>query len=256
MSEDTTTARILDAALAYAGAGIPVIPAKPEGKAPLTEHGFHDATTDTAIIRGWWRRWPSANVAMPTGSRFDVLDVDVRSSGSGMPSYERLRLAGLLRGAVRIVRTPSTGLHVYFPTGGLASASLHDLHLDLKAAGGYVILPPSHVTTESYAGEYVTLAERLEGQPLDWAACVALLRPRRALPGVRSNGSGSIDALVRFVLTLPEGSRNKGLFWAANRAVEGGHNPLLLLDAALSSGLSEHEARLTIGSAVRKAVRS
>ncbi|MBD4580751.1 DNA primase, partial [Xanthomonas citri pv. citri] len=34
------------AARELAAAGVPVFPCVPGGKRPLTEHGFHDATTD------------------------------------------------------------------------------------------------------------------------------------------------------------------------------------------------------------------
>ncbi len=29
------------------------------GKHPRTAHGVKDATTDEAVIRSWWRRWPA-----------------------------------------------------------------------------------------------------------------------------------------------------------------------------------------------------
>src|SRR6266542_3595802 len=39
--------------------------------------GVHEATSDLATVRGWWRRWPAANVAIRTGpGSFDVADVD------------------------------------------------------------------------------------------------------------------------------------------------------------------------------------
>jgi hypothetical protein len=79
-------------------------------KAPLTEHGFEDATTDPEVIRAWWARWPAANVAIATGAPGpDVLDVDVKPGGSGWPALRRLKRAGLLTGAARLVRTPSGG---------------------------------------------------------------------------------------------------------------------------------------------------
>ena len=74
-----------DTAAMLASAGIPVFPCVPFQKNPLTEHGFHDASTDTSVVTEWWRRWSDANVAMPTGfaSGVDVVDVDVHASGSG-----------------------------------------------------------------------------------------------------------------------------------------------------------------------------
>src|SRR3546814_5972958 len=68
-----------DAATVLACAGIPVFPCVPLQKNPLTEHGFHDASTDTSVVAEWWRRWPDANVAMPTGfaSGVDVVDIEI-----------------------------------------------------------------------------------------------------------------------------------------------------------------------------------
>ena len=50
------TGSLLAAALAYAERDGPVFPCKPGQKAPNTEHGFKDATTDTGAIRDWWTR--------------------------------------------------------------------------------------------------------------------------------------------------------------------------------------------------------
>ena len=57
----------LRAALAYASAGWPVHPCKPNSKEPDTAHGFKDATTDEECIRAWWRAVPERNPAIATG---------------------------------------------------------------------------------------------------------------------------------------------------------------------------------------------
>jgi hypothetical protein len=69
---------MLEAALAYARHGIPVFPLVPNGKTPLTAHGFKDATTDEAKIMEWWSTTPEANIGMPTGlvTRRSVIDED------------------------------------------------------------------------------------------------------------------------------------------------------------------------------------
>ena len=51
---------------------------------------------------------------------------------------------------------------------------------------------------------------------------------------------------------LPEGNRNDGLFWAANRALEAGLTDLdELADAARRTGLDEREIARTLASARR-----
>lgn len=48
----------------------------PKAKHPLTDHGVLDATQDEAIIRRWFEDWPSANLAIATGSRSGVVVLD------------------------------------------------------------------------------------------------------------------------------------------------------------------------------------
>ena len=89
----------LATAAAYvAGRCVPVFPCVPRGKQPLTAHGFLDASTDAEIVRSWWRRWPDANIGVPTGSAsgVDVVDVDVHGAQSGFGAFERARRAGLV----------------------------------------------------------------------------------------------------------------------------------------------------------------
>ena len=78
---NTTSITELDAALDYARKGIPIFPANPLDKKPLTANGFKDATTDEAQIRAWWLKWPNAMLAAPTGSTsgFWVVDLDIGS---------------------------------------------------------------------------------------------------------------------------------------------------------------------------------
>jgi hypothetical protein len=170
---------ILSTALTQARAGIPVFPCHANGNKPLVVGGFKAATADEERIREWWRRWPDANVAMPTGiGTFDVLDVSVRPAGDAWGSLARLGTAGLLAGLRSFVRTPSGGVHIYFDGTDQRSAKFKNQHLTFKATGGYVLLPPSRVTTGSCLGAYVTLIQRKSGGHLDRAAVADLLQLR------------------------------------------------------------------------------
>jgi hypothetical protein len=72
-------ARIMrDAALTLAASGLPVFPCRVHNKRPLVAHGFKDASTDGAVIRAWWRRWPIALIGAPTGIKFVVVDIDLQ----------------------------------------------------------------------------------------------------------------------------------------------------------------------------------
>ena len=245
--------RTIRRALAYARLGWPVFPCQPGGKEPATRHGFKDATTDPHQICCWWQRNPAANVAIATGAPGpDVLDVDQHGpAGSGFAACSRLRTAGLLGGAFAIVATPSGGLHVYFPGSAQPSGRLPRHHLDFKAAGGYVLAPPSAVGGEPYR----LVARRAAGPAgLDWSAVTRLLEPEPRTPvRPRLAEPGDVSHLAAWVEQLPEGNRNSGLFWAACRVVEAGHSRNLdeLAAAAARTGLGEREIARTIASARR-----
>ena len=170
---------MLDRALTYAASGVPVFPCQPGGKAPITPKGFHDATTDPDVVRQWWTANPTANIAAPTGAPgFDVLDVDVRADGDGWAAYGEAQHAGLIDGWTRVIRTPSGGLHLHYPGTAQRNGSLRGQHLDFRGAGGYVLLPPSLGTTDTYSRRYEVLAHRPgPGRPLNWAAVAQLLTP-------------------------------------------------------------------------------
>lgn len=134
---------LLNAALEYARRGWPVFPC--EGKKPLTAHGFQDASANALRIRYWWRRWPRANIGIPTGAKtFTVLDVDGRNGGDDT-LYELVAAHGELPNTPHVI-TGSGGSHYWFkhPAVSIASrAGALGPGLDVKADGGYVIVPPS-----------------------------------------------------------------------------------------------------------------
>ncbi|GEP40111.1 DNA primase [Nocardioides psychrotolerans] len=256
------------AATALAQAGVPVFPCVPGGKQPLTSRGFHDASADPAQVTAWWRRWPDANLALPTGaaSGLDVVDVDVHLGGNGYSAFERARSAGLVEGWSWLVRTPSTGLHAYFLRTSASeqrSWQVPGKHVDFRGDGGYIVLPPSRVAQPDGAlREYELIAvAQHQPRPVNAAGLRAFLDPPRPIRSpVNMSAVGARPArLAAWVASRPEGARNHGLFWAACRMAENGHGfdaaSTLLGDAASSAGLTEREALATIRSAYRFATR-
>lgn len=247
------------AAQAYAAAGMPVFPCLPGGKRPLTGHGHHDATTDLEQIGKWWRRWPGANIALPTGTPggIDVMDVDVRATGSGIPALRRARMAGLVDGWTAIVGTPSAGLHLYFPADeGRPQRCWQSAatHIDFRGVGGYVIIPPS-VTA---AGRYTLIRAAERGTPCDAPGLRALLepdRPRRTQAPTDLNRRTDVARVVAWLSGRAEGERNRSLFWAACRLAETGLRQDDIIDALTAPstriGLPEDEIATTIRSAIR-----
>lgn len=251
----------LAAALTLAAAGHPVFPCVPSGKSPLTRHGYLDATTDASLIRTWWSRWPAANIGSPTGqpNRYDVVDIDVRPSGDGWFAFRRARRAGLLDGWIRAVRTPSGGLHLYFPGTDQRNGSIPRAHIDFRGVGGYVLVPPSRTVVSGRPAAYrVFWRNAGVARAVSWNALKDLLdqRPTAAKPSNNPVGSGAevmIDRLQNWLRTQPEGNRNAALFWAACRAAELDIRDLgPLITAAVASGLPTKEAAATVASAYRR----
>jgi hypothetical protein len=231
-----------------------VFPCQPGEKIPATRHGFLDATTDPDKITRWWTRHPGQNVAIATGLPGpDVLDVDVHPDGSGYPAFNRLRREGLLDGASAYVGTPSGGLHAYFTGTRQGNGRLPRHHLDFRSHGGYILAPPSHVAGQPYQ----LIGHRESQAGLDWAAVTRLLDPQpQHRPGRAIERPADTSHLAGWVARLPEGNRNDGLFWAANRALDAGQTDLSdLADAARQAGLDEREITRTLASARRRADR-
>jgi hypothetical protein len=128
------------AALRYAELGYRVFPCAPGGKEPLTERGFHDASTDVGTIESWWHFHPSANVAIATEGLI-VLDVDGEDN-AWLTTERALDLA-----IAPLCISASGGRHYHFrqPTSGNYRAHAGRLapHVDVRADGGYAVFPPS-----------------------------------------------------------------------------------------------------------------
>jgi hypothetical protein len=238
-------------ALAYARYGWPVFPCLPGQKIPATQHGYQDATTGEQQITEWFGRDMRWNLAIATGTPGpDVLDVDQHGpAGTGYPAFARLHRAGLAGGASAYVRTPAGGMHAYFTGSGQHNGRLPSHHLDFRSAGGYILAPPSQIDGKPYR-----LIAKPGGQgSLDWSAVTALLEPQRhqQRPAPAQAPGRALDQLARWVASQPEGNRNSGLYWAANRALDADPAADLspLAAAARQAGLDEPEITRTLDSA-------
>ncbi len=256
--------RLPDAALRFAEAGVPVFPCVPGGKSPLTHEGFHEATTSLRRIRSWWRWMPAANVGVPTGnaSGVEVVDVDRKPAGSGFGAFERARRAGLVDGWAALVRTPSGGMHAYYPADPdrpQPSWEAAKAHVDFRGTGGYVIVPPSMVeVADDRRAPYALIGgPRGSASPVDAGALRDLIAPQPAPVSYRRGANAPADAerLAGWVAARAEGERNRGLFWAACRMAEAGVSPEAthgaLGPAAERAGLPPREIAVTIRSAYR-----
>jgi len=150
---------LLKAALLLAGKGKRVFPCQPQGKEPITPHGFKDATTEPAVINGWWSNTPEANLAIATGtdSGLVVLDVDVDAEcgKNGEATLAQLEQGHGKLPATLEARTPRGGRHLYFRHPGNAtripcSTDRLGKGLDVRADGGYVLVAPSQTSRGEY----------------------------------------------------------------------------------------------------------
>ena len=124
------------------------------GKHPRTRQGLKDASTNEAIVAGWWEQWPDANVGVRTGSASGLLVLDVDADSNGEQTLARLEQThGSLPDTVTAL-TGGGGKHLLFchPGGEVRnSAGKLGEGLDIRADGGYIVAPPSiHVSGRAY----------------------------------------------------------------------------------------------------------
>jgi hypothetical protein len=203
------------------------------GKHPLSDrvlgflHGLHDATTDPDRLRALARRHPGMHLAGRTGARpagngTVVLDVDPRHGGDDS-------LADLERRYGRSPATPETltgggGRHRYYlhpgpdyHIGNLQTRpDLLGPGLDLRADGGYAVLPPSgHASGRAYTWEWSSRPDELPLARLpDWLL-ERLTTPGRAERAGRAGGAREPWVAEALGRGAPEGRRNDVAFQLA-----------------------------------------
>jgi hypothetical protein len=266
---------LLDAALAYARHGIPVLPVhtpaadgscscerpgcERPGKHPRLRRGLTDASADPRRIEMWWTRWPTANVGLRTGVVMDVADVDSPGGWHGL----RHLLGGAMPAGPQ-VRTGGGGWHFWFRPLGYGNRVGLVPAVDWRGAGGYVIAPPSrHVDRTTYYWVVGPGAEPAEA-PAALAELIAGPEPpARHGGGDRSRishpdryASVALETEADRVSRAPVGTRNDTLNRAAfalGRLVGAGLlDPALvteeLIAAARWAGLGRAETTRTIRS--------
>ena len=118
---------ILQAALAYAAKGWPVLPCDPRTKTPVTENGLHDATVDEAQIRTWWTQWPGAMIGARMGEPSGVwaldLDRDEEKDLNGFATFANLAQGKEPVPDTATNLTPRGGKHLLFKWTGPVKSS-------------------------------------------------------------------------------------------------------------------------------------
>ena len=199
-------------------------------------------------------------------SGVEVVDVDVHPTGTGFPAFREAHRQGHAAGWAALVRTPSGGLHAYYPVNpdrAQSSWQAARAHVDFRGDGGYIIAPPSKVLRPGgvRAPYRLIVASGDTPVPVDAVRLREFLDPRTPISidparAARFERRGSdAKVLAGWVAGRGEGERNRGLFWAACRLAESGTPPDATLDAlgpaAEHAGLGVREIMATIRSAYR-----
>lgn len=112
------------------------------GKTPLVAWApFQERLPTDDEVRSWWSRWPDANIGMATGVLSGILVLDADGTEA--------RKACLQRGGLDRTPTVWTGkvggahFHLEYPGGDIRNFARRLPGTDMRAQGGYVLLPPS-----------------------------------------------------------------------------------------------------------------
>jgi hypothetical protein len=281
---------VAQAAEAYAACGFPVVAmhgvrrdggctcphstrCPDPGKHPRLADWPTAASTSPAQVRGWWQRWPTANVGLATGRRFDVLDVD---GPVGEAALRALAQAGPVPSGGPLARTGG-GWHVLLaPTGAGNRVGLQP-GLDWRGRGGLIVAPPSwHASGAVYRWVRPLTAELPEAPPGLRRLLVPPRTQRATLPAVAGPtgragryARAALDREAHRVATAPPGTCNHTLNRAAfclGQLVAAGllevdQVRVRLLAAALAAPASGHadrgrRARATIESGLGAGART
>jgi len=284
---------LLTAALAYVARGWPVFPCAVREKVPhgkMAPHGFKDASTDSDQIRAWWATEPEANIGLPTGHAFDVLDIDGPEALEALESVGGPAIVKEVDGLLvcdddvegPTVSTPR-GWHCYVePTGKGNTVNLGGLAgVDWRGRGGYVVAPPSRKADGSswtwMTSTALDLGPDTTIRPAPaWVLGLFDRRPAGLRPiagnatglprhaGRTGYGAAALERELGRLSMAPEGTRNHALNKSAHAlgqlvgagalmAEETGQALLMVADRI---GLTAHEAEATIRSGLIAGIRS
>ena len=240
--EHAMTDATLRQALAYARRGWPVFPCLPGQKIPATPHGYRDATTDQRADHRLVRPPPG----LEPGHRHRRPRPRRPGRRPARPGRERLpRVPPAPRRRAARRRRPSTcapPAAACTPTSPAPTSATATCPpppgLPLRTAATSWPRPPRSTASPTSSSRPARWPRRPGlGRRHPAAATPAPAAPPRSpQPGAPGHDLGH---LARWVAAQPEGNRNAGLFWAANRALDADPAADLspLADAARQAGL-------------------
>lgn len=130
---------LMDYALYYASLGVDIFPLAPGTKNQPLGKWKDIATSDLDTVRAWWAKTPQANIGIPTGRTFDVIDFD---GSDGFESMLELQ-DGFVDDMLAMSIT-GRGRHIILPVIGIKnSAGKIRAGMDTRGENGYIVAPPS-----------------------------------------------------------------------------------------------------------------
>ena len=190
--------------LRMAKRGWRLFPVKPREKQPLVADWPHQATNQEEHLRFWIKRFTDCNWGLATGADSGVFVLDVDGE-DGAASIQELRNLHPEEWTETLAVKTARGMHLYFEYAAGAvirnSASKLARGLDVRGAGGYVLVPPSvHPSGAVY--QWAGTGENMPVAPAP-AWLIEVL-------SISAGRSTTTHAMVSNVI-VPEGQRNARL---------------------------------------------
>lgn len=178
------------------------------GKHPRTFNGVKGATSNREQVAAWREMWPDANWALATGapSGVWVLDLDRSDTKDGAAAIKAwLEERSIVPFATHVVQTGSGGLHYYFVGPGIDLRNRVGVlpGVDVRATGGYVLLPGSN----HLKGDYRVIRDvRITHAPQ------LLVDFLSSTSGAGGGEHGPLPSDLDFLDGVDEGSRDDTIF--------------------------------------------
>ncbi len=224
---------LLGAALEYAAQGIAIMPCR--GKRPAlsrTGEAHAVATSDADQIREWWTTNPRWNIGIAcTANRLAVIDIDGPAGVEWIKDHH-------LPMPTTWTATTGRGHHYYYrwPEGETIRTCQIAPKLEIRAAGAYVIAPPSiHPDGDTYRWAHSTRCDwdDIPELPPEWITLQAqksststeplstientappTLQPQKSstIPTANTVARKRLAGLAHHLATTPKGERHSALY--------------------------------------------
>ena len=189
----------------YLTLGLAVIPCN--GKKPALRRWkpFQGRLPTTGEIDAWAAEYPGANIGTVTGAASGITVVDVDAADEIENALQAYGSTPLM------VTTPRGGRHLYYRYNGESTEQkINGLPIDIRARGGFVVLPPS-----------INLVTRMPYRLLQGDFSLIKTLPTAnnlpATPSIRK-AAKLLKSIVAGEV-IPEGERNATLFkWLKDKA--------------------------------------